>query len=253
MRSLADRAVEIELVGCAGARELAQAPQRDLGVARAELERIVEVLELAPVPDFHGTVIAVLVLADAHAGRIVAMGAERRGATRADPFVAALVATLLFGETLAQALHQLLVAERLDLRFLLLRQIFFGELLQPVGWNFRREIREPELEALEDLPENAVELVEIALVLHQRRAGEKVEILYRGAGAIALEGRHQREIFAQGGRDTRATQGGEEGQEHAGQCARRGRGVKGPSPTAAPKCCAHATQAAFRETSLSPA
>ena len=196
MRRLADRAVEIEFVGCAGARELAQAPQGDLDVARAELERIVEVLELAPVPDFHGAVVAVLVLTDAHTGRIVAMGAEGRGASGADPFVAALVATLLLGEALAQALHQLLVAERLDLRLLFIGKVFFRELLQPVGRDFGREIREAELETLEDLPENAVELVEIALVLHQRRAGEKVEILDRRAGAIALERGHQRQIFA---------------------------------------------------------
>src|SRR3979409_2789748 len=51
VRGALDGAVEVELLGRAGAGELAQAPQRDLDVAGAELDLVVEVLELAPVPD----------------------------------------------------------------------------------------------------------------------------------------------------------------------------------------------------------
>ena len=133
-----DGLVEVELLRRAGAGELAQPPQRHLDVAGAEFDVAVEVLELALVPHLHGAEIAVLVLADAHAFGIVAVGAERRGAAGADPFVAALVAAFLLLEPLAQRLDQFVeAAHRLDLLLLLLGQIFLGELLQP----FRRDFR----------------------------------------------------------------------------------------------------------------
>src|SRR4029077_18643459 len=120
---LLDGVVEVELVGRAGAGELAQPPQRDLDVPGAELDLVVEVLELALVPHLHGAEVAVLVLADAHAFGIVAVGAVRRGAGRADPLAAALVAPLLLGEALPQLLHELLpAAHRLDLLLLLLAE-----------------------------------------------------------------------------------------------------------------------------------
>src|SRR5947207_14699079 len=103
VRGALDGVVEIELVGRAGAGELAQPAQRDLDVARAELDGIVEVLELAPVPHLHGAAMLALA-ADADAFRIVAGIAERRGAGGADPFLSALVAALLFLEALAQHL-----------------------------------------------------------------------------------------------------------------------------------------------------
>src|SRR5262249_58925113 len=104
------------LLGRAGAGELAQAPQRDLDVARAELDLIVEVFELAPVPDLHRAEVAVPVLADAHTLGVVAVGAERRGPGGADPFLAALVAPLLLPHALAQKFEQLVQpADGLDL------------------------------------------------------------------------------------------------------------------------------------------
>src|SRR5947209_3728791 len=103
VRGALDGVVEIELVGRAGARELAQPAQRDLDVARAELDLVVEVLELAPVPHLHGAAMLALA-ADAYALRIVAGVAERRGAAGADPFLAALVTALLFFEALLQRL-----------------------------------------------------------------------------------------------------------------------------------------------------
>ena len=110
MRGALDGAVEIELVRRAGAGELAQPPQRDLDVAGAEFDVAVEVLELALVPHLDGAEIAVAVLADAYAFRIVAVGAERRGAGRADPFLAALVAAFLLGQPLAQRFQKLVQA-----------------------------------------------------------------------------------------------------------------------------------------------
>ena len=60
-------------------------------------------------------------------------------------------------------------AHRLDLLLLLLGEIFLGELLQPLGRDLGRERLLHQFEALEDVAEHAVELVEVALVLHQRR------------------------------------------------------------------------------------
>ena len=57
-RGRADGVVEVELLGRAFAREPAQAPQRDLDVARAEFDRVVEVAVLALVPDLHRAAVA---------------------------------------------------------------------------------------------------------------------------------------------------------------------------------------------------
>src|SRR5262249_57180116 len=96
------------------------------GAAR---DLVVEVFDLAPIPDLHGTEVAVAVLADAHALGVVAVGAEGRGAGGADPFLAALVAPLLLAHALAQKLEQLVqAAHGLDLFALFLREIFFGYL-----------------------------------------------------------------------------------------------------------------------------
>jgi hypothetical protein len=67
VRGLVDSLVEVELLGRAGAGEAAQAAQGDAHVAHAELDGVVEVLELALVPHLHGAEVAVLVLADADA------------------------------------------------------------------------------------------------------------------------------------------------------------------------------------------
>ena len=221
VRGALDGVVEIELVGRAGAGELAQAAQRDLDVARAELDLVVEVLELAPVPHLHGAEVAVAVLADADAFRIVAVGAERRGAGGADPFLAALVAALLLLQPLLQGLEQLVeAAHRLDHLLLFLGEIFLGELLQPFGRDLGGERLLEQVEALEHVAEHAVELVEVALVLHQRGAREVVEILDPAAGEVLLHRLHQREVFAQRDRHAGGFQLGEEGDEHLGDIRR---------------------------------
>ena len=174
-----DGAVEIELFRRARARELSQAAQRQLDVARAELDLVVEILELALVPHLDRAEIAVLVLADAHAFRIVAIGAVRRGAGGADPFVAALVALLLFGEALAQRLHAIFPSRpwprsasslpRSDIS----RRAFFSHsagMSASIASSHR-------LQPLEHVTEHAVELVDVALVLHQRGARQVVEVI----------------------------------------------------------------------------
>src|SRR6185312_17503724 len=101
----ADRVVEIKFQRRAFARELPESPQGQLDVARAELDTIVEILEFALVPDLERAVVAAFFLADAYAFGIVAIGTVRRGAFGADPFIAALMALFLLGETLLQRLH----------------------------------------------------------------------------------------------------------------------------------------------------
>src|SRR3954465_7411846 len=91
------------------------AGRRDAHVAHAELDGVVEVLELALVPHLDGAEVAVAVLADADAFGVVAVGAIGRGAGGADPFRAALVAPLLLLEALPQGLEELVPAHRLDL------------------------------------------------------------------------------------------------------------------------------------------
>ena len=97
-----DGAVKIEFLGRPGAGELAKPTQRDLDVARAELDLVVEVFEFAPVPNFDGAEVAALILPDAHAFGIVPVSAEGRGPGGADPLVAALVPPLLLFHALTQ-------------------------------------------------------------------------------------------------------------------------------------------------------
>src|SRR5213075_1183563 len=114
----------------------------DLDVARAELERVVVVLVLALVPDLDRALVAALVLADADALRVVAIGAERAGAAGADHLAAALVALLLLLETLLQRLHQLVPAHLLDRGLLFGAELEFELLLQPLERDVLREVGE---------------------------------------------------------------------------------------------------------------
>ncbi|MNY70362.1 hypothetical protein D3C86_2084820 [compost metagenome] len=82
----ADRAGEVEFVGGTLAHPAPEPLQGHFDVARAELDRVVIILELAPVPNLDGAAVARLVLADPHTLGIVAIGAEGRGAGGTDPF-----------------------------------------------------------------------------------------------------------------------------------------------------------------------
>src|ERR1700722_8521030 len=210
-----DRGVEIEFVGRAGAGELAQTAQRDLDVADAKLDIAVEVFELAAIPHLHGAEVAVLFLADPHAFRVIAVRAKRRGACRSDPFAAALVTALLLFQALAKRLHELVPAHRLDLLLFFLAEVFFGELLQPFFGNVGLEHPvEQAFQPLEHQAEHAIELVEIALILHQRGAREVIEVLHRLLREVGVDRLHQRQVFAQGHRHLGLAQRCEELQEH---------------------------------------
>ena len=97
-------------------------------------------------------------------------------------------------------------------------QVALGEPAQPV----RRQVepRDDRLRGVsvssagEDRGEHAVEAVEVALVLHQRGAGEVVEALDVVADEAEVEGGEQVEVLAQRHRHPSRAQRGEEGREH---------------------------------------
>jgi hypothetical protein len=187
----------------------------DLDIAGAELDLVVEVPELAPVPNFDGAEVAVCVLADPHTLRIVSIGPVRRRAAGADPFVAALMATLLLLEALPQGREQLLeAAHGLDQLLVLVTEIFLDQSLEPFRRNFGSRSLLHNFETAKHVAENAIELVEIALVLHQRGARQIVEALDLARGQILRHRLHQGEIFAQRHRDAGRSQFLEEGDEH---------------------------------------
>ena len=135
---------------------------------------------------------------------------------------------LLLPEALLQRLEQLLPPHRLDLPLLFLGEVFLGELAQPFLGDLGllqglREILQP----LEDVAEDAVELVEVPLVLHEAGAGEIVEILDLLLGEVLVERLEQREVLAQRHRHFRGAQLGEEGEEHQANVAVRSRTSSG--------------------------
>ena len=170
LRCRADGVLEVEFFRRALSREFSQAPQRNLDVARAELDRIVEVLVFALVPDLDRAAVARALLADADALGIEPVGPERGRAAGADPLVAALVALLLLLKALFQRLHELFpAAEGLDHFLFFVAQVEFGLLKQPLERDLRLDARNC-LDPVPEFGESAVELVEIRLVLDQRDA-----------------------------------------------------------------------------------
>ena len=204
--------------GGALARPAPQPAERHLDRPRPELDVVVEVAELAPVPDLDRPAVPPLVLADPHPLGVVAEGAERRGAGGADPLRAALVAALLLAQAVGERLHQLVeAAHRLDLRLLLGRQMPLDELAQPVVGQVEpeRDLGDGQpLEPGEHPAEHPVEAVDLPLVLHEAGAGEEVE----GLGVVerqpGVEPGEEVEVLAEADRDLRGAQLGEEPGEH---------------------------------------
>src|SRR5207248_3365850 len=110
LRRALDGCVEIELLGHALACEAAKPSERDLDIARVELDRVVEVRERPLVPDFDRASAATALLADANAFGVVAVRAKRPRTRGADPFRSALMALALLGEPLPQRFHELVPA-----------------------------------------------------------------------------------------------------------------------------------------------
>src|SRR4029077_8563274 len=130
------------------------------------------------------------------------------------------MASFLFGQTLAQCFQQLVETPHgLDLFPLFFGEIFFGELLQPFSRNLGLDRAIERFQPFEHVAEHAIELVEVALVFHQRRARQVIKILHPARGQVGVHGLHQREIFAQRHRNAGAFEFGEECNEHARQFA----------------------------------
>src|SRR5262249_48643477 len=120
---------------------------------------------------------------------------------------------------------------------LLLGEILFGELLEPLGRDFGGERLARRLQPLEYVAEDTVEFVEVAFVLHQCRAREIIEILDPAAGEVLLHRLHQRETFAQRHRHEGGFELVEEGDEHGAslrRCTSRSRLVSGDGSIAQP-------------------
>jgi hypothetical protein len=125
------------------------------------------------------------------------------------------VPTFLLLQALLQLLHDLVpAAERLDLGLLFFAQIELGDGAQPLLGDLRLQRLAHQFEALEDVAEHLVELVEVALVLHQRGAREVVEVLDAAVGQIGLHRLHQRQVLLQGDGNLGGFQLMEEGGEH---------------------------------------
>ena len=157
----ADGAVQIKLLRRPVTRPFAQAAQGHLDVARSELHAVIKVAVFALVPDLDCAAIARFLLAYAHALGVVAVGTEGRGAGRAYPFAAALMALLLFLETFFQCLHQFFpAAHGLDQGFFLGRQRELRLFQQPLERDLGG-VTGGQFGAAEILAEGAVEFVEV--------------------------------------------------------------------------------------------
>ena len=182
-----DRRIEIELFRHAFASETAQAPQRDLDVARVQLHRVVEIAERALVPDFHCAAAASAFLTDADALGVVAIGAERARSRGADPFRAALVARALLAEPGLQRFHQLVpAAERFDQGLFLVAQRAFDRLPDPFFGNLRPDV-EHAFDPVKVRAEGEVEAVVQRLVLDEAGAREEIEVVDAVGDNVVLE------------------------------------------------------------------
>jgi hypothetical protein len=127
------------------------------------------------------------------------------------------VPALLFLEPLLQRLHQLVEpAQRLDLRLLLVGQVFLVQQPQPVLGHVQRRLvaRADGLDPGEHLAEHLIEPVVVFLVLDQHGPRQVVEVIDLPPRHIAIHGLHQMEPFLHRHGHARVSQGGEEGEEH---------------------------------------
>src|SRR5579863_5427732 len=216
-RSGIDGVRERELIGGPAAGKAAQAAHRHLDVARPQLDFVVQVRELAPIPDLHRASIAPTVLTYPHAFRVEPVGTEGRGPRRSYPLAAALMPLVLLFETLLERLHQRLpAAQRLDLGLLGVGEFAHRELGQPILRQLPLQQREHIPRALEMRGEYLVVPVVVALILHQTGARQGVEALGARVAQSRLEGFEQGQKFGDGYRYAGAAQQEKESNEHSG-------------------------------------
>ena len=70
-----DRVVEIELFGRARPREFSQPTHGDLDIAGAELDAVIQVFEISPIPDLHRALVFALPT-DTNALRVISVVTE---------------------------------------------------------------------------------------------------------------------------------------------------------------------------------
>jgi hypothetical protein len=125
------------------------------------------------------------------------------------------VALLLLFKPLLQRLHQLVpAAHGFDELLFFLGQEFFRQCAQPLVRDLRDFVRVERFESFEHMREDAVELVEIALVLHQRGARQVIELVDFHIDDVVRQRIHQRQIFLQRHRYARGAELVEELEEH---------------------------------------
>ena len=197
LRRAGDGAVHVELFRHALAREAAQAPQRDLDVARVELDVAVEVPERALVPDLDRAAAAACRPARCGCPRGCSRRRRRARAAGADPFRAARVAPLLLLEPLPERLHQLVpAAQRLDPSPCPRRTAARSNSLRSHSSGISGADVEDRLHSLEIGGEREVVAVELRLVLDERGAREVVEIVDRQRHDARFERLEQRQELA---------------------------------------------------------
>ncbi len=106
------------------------------------------------------------------------------------------MALFLFFEAFFQRLHQLFpAAERFDFFLFFFGEKFLGQRTQPFFGNFR-DLRAIEVfQPFKDMTENLIELVEVAFVLHQGCARQKIELIDLHIDDVFIQRIHQRQIF----------------------------------------------------------
>ena len=125
---------------------------------------------------------------------------------------------LLFFQAFFQGLHQLVPAHFLDGRFLLGREFFVQNFLQPVQWHFFGEVGQ-HLHAFEVSAKGFVELVKVLFVFDHHRAAEVIKVVHAaglggGADHIRLQRFEQGQVLAHRDRDFGRAQGVEKIDQH---------------------------------------
>jgi hypothetical protein len=123
------------------------------------------------------------------------------------------VAFLLLFEALFQGGHQLVPAHLLDGGLLFRAQFELQGLAQPFQRQVLGEVGQ-QFDALEVGAEGAVELVEVRLVLDQRRTRQEIEVIDRRADDLGLEGFEQSQVFLDGYRQLGSTKRVKEVNQH---------------------------------------
>ncbi len=155
--------------------------------------------------------------ADPHAFGIISAIAIGRCAAGADPLAAALMATMLFLQTLLQRLHDLVpIAQRLDLLHLFGAEILLRNGAQPFLRNVGLGNAIVALQPLEDAGEDLIEAIEQRLILHEGRAGEIVELFGPPRDHIALQRIEQHQMLFYACWNARGAQFVEKGEKHIG-------------------------------------